>query len=98
MESDHFKSESFLSKVGGSAKTDRQVNPANGLCSLPWHDSMEAPDAGSEVRPCDPQKVKGLGIDDVKTAAAIHDHLSEACVGDDGMNNKWVDPRIGDIV
>jgi hypothetical protein len=77
MESDHFESESFLSEVGGSAETDRQVDPPNGLCSLPWHDSMEAPNAGSEVRPRDPQKVKGLGIDDVKTVAAIHEHLGE---------------------
>jgi hypothetical protein len=59
---------------------------------------MEAPDVGSEVRPRDPQKVKGLGIDDVKTTTAIHEHLGEACVGDNGIDNKWVDPRIGDVV
>jgi hypothetical protein len=35
MESDHFESESFLSEVGGSAKTDRQVDPPDGLFSLP---------------------------------------------------------------
>jgi hypothetical protein len=59
---------------------------------------MEAPDAGSEVRPCDPQKVEGLGIDDVKTTAAIHEHLGEGCFGDNVIDNKWVDPRIGDVV
>jgi hypothetical protein len=59
---------------------------------------MEALDAGSEVRPCDSQKVEGLGIDDVKTTAAIHEHLGDACIGDDGIDNKWVDPRIGDVV
>jgi hypothetical protein len=51
-----------------------------------------------EVRPCDFQKVEGLGIDDVKTTATIHEHLGEACVGDDGIDNKWVDPRIEDVV
>jgi hypothetical protein len=80
MESDHFESESFLSEVGRSAEADRQVDPPDGLCSLPWHDSMEAPDAGLEVRPHDPQKVKGLGIDDFKTTTAIHEHLGEACL------------------
>jgi hypothetical protein len=50
------------------------------------------------VRPCDSQKVEGLGIDDVKTTATVHEHLGELCVGDDGINDKWVDPRIGDIV
>jgi hypothetical protein len=98
MESNHLESESFLSKVGGSAETDRQVDPSDGLCLLPWHDSMEAPDAGSEVRPCDSQKVEGLGIDDVKTAAPIHEHLGEARVGDVGIDDKRVDPRIRDVV
>jgi hypothetical protein len=54
MESDHFESESFLSEVGGSVKTDRQVDPPDGFCSLSWHDSMEAPDTGLEARPRDP--------------------------------------------
>jgi hypothetical protein len=98
MESNHLESESFLSEVGGSAETYRQVDPPDGLRSLPWHDSMEAPDAASEVHPCDSQKVEGLGIDDVKTTAPVHEHLGEACVGDDGIDDKWVDPRIGDIV
>jgi hypothetical protein len=34
MESDHLESEGFLSEVGGSAKTDRQVDPADRFCSL----------------------------------------------------------------
>jgi hypothetical protein len=98
MESNHLESESFLPEVGGSTETDRQVDPPDGLYLLSWHDSMEAPDAGSEVRSCDSQKVEGLGIDDVKTIAAIHEHLGEACVGDDGIDDKRVDPRIGDVV
>jgi hypothetical protein len=98
MESNHFESESLLPEVGRSAKTDRKVDPSDGLCSLPQHDSMEALDAGSEVHPGDSQKVEGLGIDDVKTTAVIHEHLGEACVGDDGIDNKWVDPRIRDVV
>jgi hypothetical protein len=59
---------------------------------------MEAPDAGLEAHPLDPQEVEGLGIDDVKAAAAIHEHLGEACVGDNRINNKRVDPGIGDVV
>jgi hypothetical protein len=59
---------------------------------------MEAPDARLEARPRDSQKVEGLGIDDIQAAATIHEHLGEACVGDNGIDNKWVDPRIRDIV
>jgi hypothetical protein len=59
---------------------------------------MEAHDTGSEVRPCDSQKVEGLGVNDVKTTASVHEDLGEASVGDDGVDDKWVDPRIGDVV
>jgi hypothetical protein len=50
------------------------------------------------VCPCDSQKVEGLGVNDVETAATIHEHLGEACVGDDGIDDEWVDSRIRDIV
>jgi hypothetical protein len=59
---------------------------------------MEAPESGLEVHPHDSQKVEGLGVNDVKTTTSVHEHLGEACVGDDGIDDKWVDPRIGDIV
>jgi hypothetical protein len=59
---------------------------------------MEAPDAGSEVRPLDFQKVEGLGVDNVEVAATVHEHFSEARVGDDGIDEERVDSRIGDIV
>jgi hypothetical protein len=39
-----------------------------------------------------------MGIDDIEAAAIIHEHLGEACVGDNGIDNKRVDPRIGYIV
>jgi hypothetical protein len=98
MESNHLKSESFLPKVGGSTEIDNQVDSPDGLCSFSRHDSMEAPDTGSEVCPCDSQKVKGLGVNKVETAASVHEHLGEACVGDDGIDDEWVDSRIGDVV
>jgi hypothetical protein len=34
MESNHFENESFLSEVGRSAETDRQVDLPDRLCSL----------------------------------------------------------------
>jgi hypothetical protein len=59
---------------------------------------METPDAGLEVRSLDPQEVEGPGIDDVEATSTVHEYLGEACVGDDGINNKRVDSRIGDVV
>jgi hypothetical protein len=51
-----------------------------------------------EARSLDPQKVEGLRIDDVEAASAVHEHLGEACVGDDGVNNERIDSRVGDVV
>jgi hypothetical protein len=59
---------------------------------------MEAPNAGSKVRPLDSQKVERLGVDNVEAAAAIHEHLGEARVGNDGIDDEQVDSRIGDVV
>jgi hypothetical protein len=59
---------------------------------------MEAPDARLEVRPLDPQKVEGTGIDDVEAAAPVHEDFSETRVGDDEIDDAWVHSRIGDIV
>jgi hypothetical protein len=59
---------------------------------------MEAPDAGSEVRPLDLQKVEGMGIDDVEAAAPVHEYFSETRVGDDRIDDERVDSRIRDVV
>jgi hypothetical protein len=49
---------------------------------------MEAPDAGSELHPLDSQEVEGLGVDNVEAAATVHEHFSEAHVGDDGIDDE----------
>jgi hypothetical protein len=59
---------------------------------------VEAPDAGLELCPPDPQEVEGLGVDDVEDAASIHEHLGEARIGDDGIDDERIDPGIRDIV
>jgi hypothetical protein len=59
---------------------------------------VEALDARLELCPLDPQEVKGLGIDNVEAAAFVHEHPSEARIGDDGIDDERVHPRIGDVV
>jgi hypothetical protein len=36
--------------------------------------------------------------DDVEAAASIHEHLREARVADDGVDNEWILPRVQDVV
>jgi hypothetical protein len=38
----------------------------------------------------DPQEFQGVCIDDIEVAASIHEYLCEACVADDGVNNKRI--------
>jgi hypothetical protein len=52
----HLESEGLLLEVGGGAKVDGQIDSPDRLCSSPWHNSMEAPDAGSELRPLIPRR------------------------------------------
>jgi hypothetical protein len=98
VEPNHLESEGLLPEVRGDAKADGQVDPPDGFCSSPWYNFMEAPDVGSELRPLNPQEVEGLGVDNVEAATTVHEHLSEARVGDDGINDEQVDSRIGDVV
>jgi hypothetical protein len=51
-----------------------------------------------ELCPPDSQEVEGLGIDNVEVAATVHEHFSEARIGDDGINDKRIDSRVRDVV
>jgi hypothetical protein len=59
---------------------------------------MKAPRAGSELCLPNSQEVEGLGIDNVEAAATIHEHFSEARIGDDGIDDEQVDSRVRDVV
>ena len=45
-----------------------------------------------------PHELQGVGVHDVEAAASIHEHLGEAGVADDGVDNKWIPYRVRDIV
>jgi hypothetical protein len=59
---------------------------------------MKAPDVGSKLRPPDSQEVEGLGVDNVEPVATVHEHFSEVRIGDDGIDEEWVDSRVRDVV
>ena len=45
-----------------------------------------------------PQEVESLEVDDVEAAAAIHQHLGDSGVDDDGVNDEWIDAGANDSV
>jgi hypothetical protein len=54
---------------------------------------MESTRTGLELCSLDVEEVEGFEVDDVKAAAAVHQHLRESSVNDDRVENEWVDTR-----
>ena len=48
----------------------------------------ESPLGGAPIR--DAHGVEGVDVEDVEAAASVHQHLGEALLADDGVNNEWV--------
>ena len=74
-EAHYLKSQDLLSEFGRRAKTDWEVDLTHREGLLDWYNSMEASYAWFELCSFDPQKVEGLEVDDVESAATIHQHL-----------------------
>ena len=86
----HLKGEYLLAEVGCSAEPYRQIDLAEGLDSLPRRNAMEWRLAGAKLVQSDPHELQGMGIHDIEAAASVHEHLEEASVADDGIDNKRV--------
>ena len=50
-----------------------------------------------ELRPGDAHGVEGVDIENGEAATSVHQHLGEVLLADDGVDDKWVATRLGDI-
>jgi hypothetical protein len=66
--------------------------------SLARGDAMKRCDPSSNLGLTYPHEVQGVSIDDVETAASIHEHLGETSVADDGVDEEWVLSEVRDVV
>jgi hypothetical protein len=82
--------EGFLSEVGGSAEADDQIELPKGLDTFPGDDPVKGRRAGPHRGQIDLQEPEGLGVDDVKAAASVHEDLGKPDVADDGIDNERV--------
>jgi hypothetical protein len=94
LEPHHFKCKDFLSKVGRGPEANEQADLPEGMHPLARGDSVEWCNPGPDLGSPYPHEFQGAHIDDVEATASIHEQLREACVADDGVNNKWVSPRV----
>ena len=51
---------------------------------------MEGRPRQAEFQPGYAHGVEGVGVEDVEAAASIHQHLGEALLADDGIDDEWV--------
>ena len=52
----------------------------------------------AELVQSDPHELQGVGVHDVEAAASVHEHLGEAGVADDGIDNERIPFRMRDVV
>ena len=50
-----------------------------------------------ELRSGDAHGIEGVDVEDVEAAASVHQHLSEALIIDDGIDNERVVSRSRDV-
>ena len=75
-------------KVGSFAKHDRQVDLPEQVCLRPWDHVMEGRAHWAELRPGDAHGVKGVDVEDVEATVSVHQHLGEALLMDDGVDDE----------
>jgi hypothetical protein len=52
----------------------------------------------SDTRPVDAHGIERLDVHDVEAATPIHQHLAEALLVDDQVNDKWIPARMWNTV
>ena len=51
----------------------------------------------AELRPGDAHGVEGVNVEDVEVVASVHQHLGEALLADNGVDNERVATWSGDV-
>jgi hypothetical protein len=89
-EPDHLKREGFPAEVGGSPKTDGQIELPKGQDALSGDDPVKGRRTGPDRGQIDLQEPEGLGVDDVEAAASVREDLGEPSVAYDRVDNERV--------
>ena len=53
---------------------------------------------GAKLVQSNPHELQGVGVHDVEAATSVHEHLGEARVANDGVDNERVPSRVWDVV
>ena len=53
-------------------------------------DAVEGRTHSADLQPGDAHGIEGVDVEDIEAATSIHQHLGEAVLVDDGVNDEWV--------
>ena len=84
-------------EVGSVAKRDGQVDLPEWVCLRSWDHPMEGRACQAELQLGDAHGVEGVDVEDVEATASIHQHLGEALLVDDWVDDERVATWSGDV-
>ena len=88
--------EGLGAEVGSVAERDRQVDAADRVRLHARQDAVKGKDRGPQVSSWDPHGFQGVDVEDVEAAAPVHQHIGQAHVADDGVDDERVAPKSRD--
>ena len=93
----HFKGEDIRAEVGSVAKCDGQVDLPERVRLRSRDHAVEGRAYWAEFRPGDAHGVEGVDVEDVEAATSVHQHLSEALLANNGVDDERVASWSGDV-
>ena len=93
----HFEGEDLQAEVGSVTEHDGRVDLPERVCLRPWDHTVEGRAHWAELRPGDAYGIEGVDIENIEAAASVHQHLGEALLADDGVDDERVVTWSGDV-
>ena len=90
----HLEGKDIRAEVGSVTKHDGQVDLPEWVC-LRSQDTVEGRAHWSELQPGDAHGVEGVDIEDVEASLSIHQHLGEALLADNGVDDERIVTQSG---
>ena len=84
-------------EVGSVTKHDGLVDLPEWVCLCSWDHAMEGRAHWVKVRQRDAHGIEGVDVEDIEAAAFTHQHLGEALLADDGIDDERVASQSCDV-
>ena len=93
----HFKGENLRAEVRSAAERDGQVDLPERVCLRSRDHPVEGRAHQAEFRPGDAHGVEGVDVEDAEPAVTFYQHLGEALLMDNGVDDERLATQSGDV-